>query len=642
MDKINEQLNKLAELTPEELSALKDSILAEFDSLESQENRTREAVEAMSSLADAHDTIASEEGRREVEAEELSQLALDAATRIKGDAEGTEEVSEDEEVNEASEAAAKPVDEESDADAEDTTEVVEEEDEESEELKKFATDSVEEVETAPEAELSVEETELSIEEAVEAEEPIVEAELSAEAAEDNVDTLSTQDTTKESEEETVTASIDPNFEAPAENAPTVVEEPRKLATITAAADIKGFSSGDSMPNLRAVAQAVLDRRKAMGRTSGGDGEQALVASISYADFYSEGRVLDSSDTEGNRSKVDAIVASLQADASEAQALVAAGGLLGPVDTSWSIFEMGETLGRPVKDSLPSFNADRGGLRFLTPPMLADLQGAVSVWTMQDDIDAAVPGSSKVKPCIRVEAGVEVTVYLEAMPLCLTFGNLGARAFPELVERHIALAMIWQARFAETRLLTRIGALSKQVTAAKQLGAARDILVQVEQAAAGLRSRHRLDANAPFKVLFPIWFKNALRADLVKQIPGDGQDAAFNLVDATINKWFAARNINVTWFIDGESGQILGEQLDGALNPFPATVVWYLFPEGTFLFLEAATIDLGLVRDSTLNATNDYKLFLETFENVAKVGVESMRIESQLAIAGASAGTVDTI
>lgn len=636
MDKINEQLNKLTELSPEELTALKDSILAEFDSLDSQENRTREAVEAMSSLADAHDTIASEEGRREVEAEELSQLALDAATRIKGDAEGTEEVSEDEEVNEASEAAAKPVDEESDAEAEDATEeVVEEEDEESEELKKFATDSVEEVETAPEAELSVEE-------AVAAEEPIVEAELSAEAAEDNVDTLSTQDTTKESEEETVTASIDPNFEAPAENAPTVVEESRKLATITAAADIKGFSSGDSMPNLRAVAQAVLDRRKAMGRTSGGDGEQALVASISYADLYSEGRVLDSSDTDGNRAKVDAIVASLQADASEAQALVAAGGLLGPVDTSWEIFEMGETLGRPVKDALPSFNADRGGLRFLTPPMLADLAGAVSVWTMQDDIDAAQPGSLKVKPCIRVEAGVEVTVYLEAMPLCLTFGNLGARAFPELVERHIALAMIWQARFAETRLLTRIGALSKQVTAAKQLGAARDILVQVEQAAAGLRSRHRLDANAPFKVLFPIWFKNALRADLVKQIPGDGQDAAFNLVDATINKWFAARNINVTWFIDGESGQILGEQLDGALNPFPATVVWYLFPEGTFLFLEAATIDLGLVRDSTLNATNDYKLFLETFENVAKVGVESMRIESQLAIAGASAGTVDTI
>lgn len=640
MDQINEQLNKLTELTPEELTALKDSILAEFDSLDTQENRTREAVEAMSSLADAHDQIAGEEVRREAEAEELSQLALDAATRIKGGSEDTDEVSEgEEEVEEASEAATSPVDEtEEDADAE---EAPEEEDEESDDLKKFAVEVPEEVVT-PEAELAVEAPaaeETIVEADLSAEAP-VEAELSAEASVENVDTLSIQDTTKESEEETVTASIDPNFEAPAENAPTLEEAPRKLATITAAADIKGFSSGDSMPGFRAVAQAVLDRRKAMGRTSGGDGEQALVASISTADFYNEDRVLDSADFEGNRAKIEAVVASLKVGGEEA--LVAAGGLLGPVDTSWDIYELGETLGRPVKDSLPSFNADRGGLRFMTPPMLADLEGAVSVWTLQDDIDAAQEGSTKVKPCIRVEAGEEVTVYLEAMPLCLTFGNLGARAYPELVERHIALAMIWQARFAETRLLTRIGALSKSVTAAKELGAARDIFVQIEQVAAGMRSRHRLDENAPFKALFPVWFKNALRADLVKQLPGDGQDAAFNLVEATINKWFAARNINVTWFVDGEAGQILGEQLPGALNEFPANVIWYLFPEGTFLYLDAATIDLGLVRDSTLNATNDYKLFLETFENVAKVGVESLRITSELAIAGASAGTVNTI
>lgn len=640
MDQINEQLNKLTELTPEELTALKDSILAEFDSLDSQENRTREAVEAMSSLADAHDQIAGEEVRREAEAEELSQLALDAASRIKGGTEDTDEVAEgEEEVEEASEATTSPVDEtESEDEAE---EAPEEEDEESDNLKKFAAEETEEVVT-PEAELAVEAPaaeETIVEAELSAEAP-VEAELSAEASEENVDTLSIQDTTKESEEETVTASIDPNFEAPAENAPAVEEAPRKLATITAAADIKGFSSGDTMPGFRAVAQAFLDRRKAMGRTSGGDGEQALVASISTADFYEDSRVLDSADFDGNRSKIEAVVASLKSG--DEEAIVAAGGLLGPVDTSRDIYEIGETLGRPVKDSLPSFNADRGGLRFMTPPMLADLEGAVSVWTLQDDIDAAQVGSTKVKPCIRVEAGEEVTVYLEAMPLCLTFGNLGARAYPELVERHIALAMIWQARFAETRLLTRIGALSKSVTAAKQLGAARDIFVQIEQVAAGLRSRHRLDENAPFKALFPVWFKNALRADLVKQLPGDGQDAAFNLVDATINKWFAARNINVTWFVDGEAGQILGEQLPGALNEFPANVIWYLFPEGTFLYLDAATIDLGLVRDSTLNATNDYKMFLETFENVAKVGVESLRITSELAISGASAGTVNTI
>jgi len=43
-----------------------------------------------------------------------------------------------------------------------------------------------------------------------------------------------------------------------------------------------------------------------------------------------------------------------------------------------------------------------------------------------------------------------------------------------------------------------------------------------------------------------------------------------------------------------------------------------------LFLESGTLDLGIVRDSTPNATNDANLFAETFEQVAPVGPESLR------------------
>jgi hypothetical protein len=130
-----------------------------------------------------------------------------------------------------------------------------------------------------------------------------------------------------------------------------------------------------------------------------------------------------------------------------------------------------------------------------------------------------------------------------------------------------------------------------------------------------------------------------------QLPGDGGDNYENtiaLADAKLNNWFAVRYINVTWFIDGESGQIMGAQAAGAVNPFPTTLVWYLFSEGTFLFLDGGTLDLGLVRDSTLNGTNDYKIFLETFEGVAKVGIESLRVSSTVLIAGGSAATADTI
>jgi hypothetical protein len=217
--------------------------------------------------------------------------------------------------------------------------------------------------------------------------------------------------------------------------------------------------------------------------------------------------------------------------------------------------------------------------------------------------------------------------------------MGARAYPELVERHTELAMVAHARFAETRLLTRIGSLSTAVTSAALLGAARDIFAAIDQAAAAYRNRHRIDVNSPLRAIFPEWFKNALRADLIKQLPGDGNDDTFGLAEAKITSWFKGRNINVTWHMDGETGQMFGTQGAGALSPFPSNVIWYLFAEGTFLFLDGGTLDLGLVRDSTLNSTNDYKIFLETFEGVAKVGVESIRVTSALAIRGASSATV---
>lgn len=430
----------------------------------------------------------------------------------------------------------------------------------------------------------------------------------------------------------MTASNTPNeleFEAPAELRPA----PKAAAApvvITAGADLPGITAGSEFSSMSEVAQALLTRKHNMGRTSGGDGEQHLIARFNTT--FPESRTLSSNDIEGNRAKINAVVAP--------EAIVAAGGLTAPVETSYDIFELGETSVRPVRDALAVFAADRGGLRFMTPPVLADLEGAVSVWTMQDDIDASTPEApNPTKPCLRVAAGVEVTVYTDAIPLCLTFGNLGARAYPELVERHTQLAMVQQARFAETRLLTRIGALSTQVTAGSELGAARDIFVQIEQAAAAYRSRYRLDPKAALRVIFPEWFKNALRADLTKQLPGDGREGTFNLGEAEINKWFSTRNINVSWHIDGEAGQIFGAQADGALLGFPANVIWYLFSEGTFLFLDGGTLDLGLVRDSTLNATNDYKVFVESWEGVAKVGVESLRVTSTLKIKGASSATV---
>ena len=645
MDEVlNEQIGNISELSSEELSALKEDIQSRFNELNEQETRTRESVDSMMELATAMQSVKNENIRREEESKELEALAQQASELINQEEEEevVEEIpaeeSAEEVVEEAAEEQDTPVNDEDD----ENEEILKEEELEDEVVKDFSDDTPEE-----DSEVENEDVESDTDSAdtLSQENPEENSELStsdqeddeAESVEDEAD-LSTETSNTESEPDM--ANVNTEFSAPDENTPSGKVE-QKTATIVAAADLRGIQSGSVIPGFRELASAILERRTAMGRTSGGDGEQALVASIKTDDFYDADRTLLSSDTEGNQAKVNAVVASVAQRTSETDSLVAAGGLYGPVETSYDIYKLGESLARPVKAALPSFKADRGGLRFLTPPVLADLQGAVSVWTLEDDVLAADPTSGKEKPCIRIKAGEEVTVYIEALPLCLTFGNIGARAFPEMVERHIELAMVWQARFAESRLLERIGRVSTKVTAKSELGVARDILGQIDRAGAALRNRHRLEPNFPLKAIFPLWFKDAMRSDLVKQMPGDGQETAFSLADATIDRWFSERNVSVTWTYDGESTQYFAEQADGALVNYPSKVVWYLFPEGTFLFLEDATLDLGIVRDSTLNATNDYKMFVETFENVAKVGVESLRVESDVTIAGAVAGTVAT-
>lgn len=654
MDNILSSLERISELSEDELKSLQESVFTEYKSVKPKDQTayTADTVAALEQLADAKDAITAELAARAEQASQLAAAAEAATSRL----EAAEPDSESDEVVEDEPAAEETPSEEEEAPA---AEEEEKEEEDDKKVGEFAAEEpvveapVEEapvVEDAAEAEVTTdseadatgdvtEEEKAEETPAVETEE--VATEETPESTEEDKDSTSDA-TTEESSEETVTNSNLNSFSAPEENAP-VVEVAKATTTITASADFDRITSGTQLTSLRQVAQGIVTKRNAIKNGIGADNEYINVATINTE--FSADRVLERNDAEGNKAIIDAVVSP--------EALVAAGGLTAPVETSYDIFELGETDARPVRDSLPKFNAERGGIRFLTAPIIDDLDGAVSVWTLQDDIDAATAGApDPVKPCLRVLAGEEVTVHVDAIPLCLTFGNLQTRAYPELVERHIKLGMVWHARFAEQKLLTEIGRLSTNIAVDATLGAARDIFAQIEVAAAAYRNRYRIASNAKLRVMFPEWFRNALRSDLIKQLPGDGRDGTFNLGDAEINSWFASRDIAVTWFIDGEEGQIFGAQVDAtvdevtsvvtpaALLSFPETLVWYLFSEGTFIFLDAGTLDLGLVRDSALNGTNDYKIFLETFEGVAKVGQESLRITSDLAIRGASSGTVD--
>jgi hypothetical protein len=77
-----------------------------------------------------------------------------------------------------------------------------------------------------------------------------------------------------------------------------------------------------------------------------------------------------------------------------------------------------------------------------------------------------------------------------------------------------------------------------------------------------------------------------------------------------------------------------------MKAFPTKLVWNLFPEGAIQFLDGGRLDLGVVRDSTLDATNDYETFVETFEGLADRGFSKSVVQyvTELCANGQSGAT----
>ena len=643
MDRIKEMLDQLSELDDDSVNKLQDEIVSEFETVEKQDP-TPQSVDAMVSLADMLDSVKAEVRRREAAAQELAQRAAEAATRVYGEGEEKEEMAEPMEEEKMEEAPA----EETPAEEAPAAPAPEEMKKEEKAMTEASTDTEKaaelstEIETTPEAvvETPAEETVVAAaEEVVEAavvETPAVEATPAAEfeAQAETTDAVVEEAAEASTQEETTDAPVEAqeNMEAPvtaAANAddltPEVPADRRPVAqvsaapvAITAGADIPGYTAGSTLNNMTEVAEAMAKRLHGLRRVNGGDGEQHIVASLTTS--FPEERTL-TQDAEENWSKIQAVTSP--------EALVASGGHSAPYQVRYEIFGMGTTQ-RPVRDALPTFQADRGGIRFITPPVLSDYANAVGVWTNVVDTD---PGTDT-KASLTVTAATENTVATDAVTLQLQFGNLMTRAYPELIARHNELGLIQHAREAEQNILTQIGSSSTAVTSTSLIGFGRDYLVQLGRAASAYRSRHRLPADFPLRVIAPSWAKDAMAADLTISAPGDSTLNAYGEIDA----YLAARNVNITYTLDGN---VAGAQSSGAMNEFSDTFIWYIFAEGTFLFLDGGTLDLGIIRDSTLVGTNDYKMFVETFEGVAKVGIESLKVTSTISINGVAAALRDT-
>lgn len=321
---------------------------------------------------------------------------------------------------------------------------------------------------------------------------------------------------------------------------------------------------------------------------------------------------------------------------ERGALVASGAICAPAEPIYDVpnISVGE---RPVRAALTSFQASRGSVIVRGGIQMGDYEDATGHITAENN---EAGGSLAVKNCMRIECPDPETVVVDSIYHCIEADNLAAKSDPELMSAITAQVLAEQARLADGFLLDRIKSYSNAVTGigtSGNGGVLVHLLGDVAKQAAAYRSAHRMARGATLQALFPDWIIDALTLDLMKAAFDHPVPASRAAAEAEFRGLLAAFGVNASFHIDGSStasnGQVFAHWANSTLVGFPATVEWFIFAPGTFLHLDAGSLDLGIVRDSNLNATNDFQEFAETWENIAFVGIESRVVTSTICPSG---------
>jgi hypothetical protein len=271
----------------------------------------------------------------------------------------------------------------------------------------------------------------------------------------------------------------------------------------------------------------------------------------------------------------------------------------------------------VEDALPMVAAERGGFNIPTPTTLVDATDAI---TTIEEAEDALGGTFATKACLDLSCPTYTETAVTIIAACREFGNLNAMAWPEKIRHEIEITRAMLARVSETYLLERIKALSINTTSgAATLSGLSYLVDAIAKSQFGIRGRLRLPRTARFVALLPAVILDMLLVDTVQTIDGNRFRSREGL-----DEYLRSTGIDPVYYLDGDfaAGDDMipdAAQAAGALESWPNTFQWAIFPQGTFMGMVMPELNLGVVRDSTLNSTNDFQVFWERFLNVARVG-----------------------
>lgn len=410
------------------------------------------------------------------------------------------------------------------------------------------------------------------------------------------------------------------------------------------------TNGGRLDSMTAAADVITQGFNELGANAG---KRVLVTA--RADYPAE-QTFREADTAHNGQIMEAIVAAGQDPSSWSdQSLTAAGWCApSPVDYGLVIQAVAD---RPVWDALPKVGMDRMGLKLPVSPTLSDVNvaagdtdAAISLFTETDVDDGDFS-----KPIQAIDCPDFVDFRAYAVVKRLKFKNGAAVAYPENVSAWNTLTGSAWARKADSLLLGNIknDAGTTVITEPDQVyGAAIDVIELLLRLGAYMRSAERTGSQARLRAALPAWIIDLMQADQARSGRSVYNDTDIVIARNKITDMLTSSNINPLFYLDTPINpttqaldgptQILQRQTDGSQAlQWPCKVQFGLWFEGQYAVGDPGELNIGVVRDSTLNARNEFESFYEKYEALAaRRGPEALWVTQTVAATGTYAAPID--
>lgn len=437
-------------------------------------------------------------------------------------------------------------------------------------------------------------------------------------------------------EETTTLSISQvsaNVTTPVVEGVIVDEEEIRYGSLVAAADVPGFATSQEL-SMRQVAEAFIARTRGYRGLGNVKTELSHGVATLVRDYPNEFSVTG---TDADEEILNAVIserrlpggsllksAELRRNEIARQdptrdSLVAAAGWCAPSETLYEVCFQGTTDGLV---DVPEVQARRGGIRYNQGITFATIygDGAANFFNLTE----AEVASGTTKTCIEITCPSFVDVRLGVTGICLTGNILTTRAYPEAVETFTRAALTALAHKINFEVIADMVAGSDAVALSAVAPWVDDgsvvsqVLSAVDMAVSDIKYRMRLEQTATLEVVMPFWILVQMRADWIRR---NGNND-LTLANAEIMAAFAARGARVQFVYDWQdafSGVATGPGAAAAVTSFPTSLVFLVYPAGTWVKAVQSVITINSMYDSTKLATNQYThLFTEDGWAMAKM------------------------